>query len=281
MVAAFHPATLREALEIRTREGAVPFAGGTDLMVRLRRGAGALPSLERPAVFLDRCPELRGISRLSGDAGLEVGAMVTLAQLADAPDIPGPLREAIMQMGGPALRCVATMGGNICNASPAADTLPFLYAFEARLRVSAPGGERELPIDSFITGPGHTALQPDELLRSIVIPAWTPSACLWRKVGTRKANALTKVSIAAFAERRGAGIRCARIALGAVAPVVLRLKAVEALLESGSARGPGGAARVAHAVRAAVHPIDDQRSTAEYRREVAAGLVTSFVEGLA
>jgi CO/xanthine dehydrogenase FAD-binding subunit len=271
---------LREALEIRAREGAVPLAGGTDLMVRLRRGAGALPAFERPVVFLDRCPELRGVRLLPDGAGLEVGAMVTLAQLADAAEAPEALRQAIMQMGGPALRCVATMGGNICNASPAADTLPFLYAFEARLRLSAPGGERELPIDAFITGPGRTALGPDEILRSIIIPAWTPSASLWRKVGTRKANALTKVSIAAFAEAAGGRARRVRIALGAVAPVVLRLKAVEALLESGSAGGPDGAARVADAVRSAVHPIDDQRSTAEYRREVAAGLVISFVEGL-
>jgi CO/xanthine dehydrogenase FAD-binding subunit len=281
VVAAFHPATLREALEIRAREQAVPLAGGTDLMVRLRRGAGALPAFERPVVFLDRCPELRYILFLPGDAGLEVGAMVTLAQLADSADVPAPLREALLSMGGPALRSVATIGGNICNASPAADALPFLYAYEARLRLSAAGGERELAIDSFITGPGRTVLQPHEILRSIVIPAWTPSACLWRKVGTRKANALTKVSIAAFAERRGARIRRARIALGAVAPVVLRLKEVEALLEAGRAGGTRGAVRVADAVRAAVHPIDDQRSTAEYRREVAAGLVTSFVEGLA
>jgi xanthine dehydrogenase FAD-binding subunit len=93
VVAAFHPATLREALEIRAREQAVPLAGGTDLMVRLRRGAGALPAFERPVVFLDRCPELRYILSLPGDAGLEVGAMVTLAQLADSADVPAPLRE--------------------------------------------------------------------------------------------------------------------------------------------------------------------------------------------
>ena len=278
MVSAFHPATLAEALEIRAREGAVPFAGGTDLMVRLRRGAGALPSFERSVLFLDRCPELRGIRRLPG--GLEVGAMVTLAELADCPDVPASLREAVLQMGGPALRCVATIGGNICNASPAADTLPFLYAFEARLRLGAAGSERELAVDSFITGPGRMVLQPHEILHSVILPAWSPSACLWRKVGTRKANALTKVSIAAFAEQRGARIRRARIALGAVGPVVVRLKEVEALLEAGKAGGPDDAARIAEAVRAAVHPIDDQRSTAEYRREVAAGLVTTFVEGI-
>jgi CO/xanthine dehydrogenase FAD-binding subunit len=207
--------------------------------------------------------------------------MVTLAELADSPLVPGALREAVLQMGGPALRTVATVGGNICNASPAGDTLPFLYAWDARVTLAGTKGERTLSIADFITGPGRTALRQDEILRSLQIPAWSPSLSSWRKVGTRRANALTKVSLAAFADY-GPGLPGrARLVLGAVAPTVVRLTDVESLLEAAWEEGRDIHAlrpRATEAVMAAVHPIDDQRSTADYRRNVAAGLVLAFLE---
>jgi CO/xanthine dehydrogenase FAD-binding subunit len=291
VVEALHPATLEEALELRARLGAIPFAGGTDLMVKLRRGAGALPDFRRPVLFLDRCAELSRI--VLADGAFELGAMVTLREIAEGGLVHPALRQAVLEMGAPALRSVATLGGNICNASPAGDTLPFLYAFETRVRLVSRSGTRIVSIDQFITGPGRTLLGNDELLLSVLIPGWRPSAALWRKVGTRRANALTKVSIAAFADRAdgspGGGnapgapgtVARARIALGAVAPTVVRLREAEKLLEGAGpleiARRSG---RIRDAARAAVRPIGDQRSTAEYRREVAVNLVGSFVEQL-
>lgn len=277
MVAALRPPSFAEAVEVRAREQAIPFAGGTDLMVKLRRGAGALPAFSRPVLFLDRCVEIRGIEK--SEAGLELGAMLTLADLESSPVVDPVLRDAVRQMGGPALRTVATLGGNICNASPAADTLPYLYAQDARVKLVSPAGERVLPIADFITGPGTTCLRPDELLRSVYIPSSSWKQSLWRKVGTRKANALTKVSIAAFADQGKGKPPRARVALGAVAPTVIRLTSVEELLEAADSRdAPALREGVRGLVRAAVRPIDDQRSTAEYRREVASGLVLSFVE---
>lgn len=285
MVDTFRPSTLEEAVALRARQRVAPFAGGTDLMVKLRRGAGALPGFTEPVLFLDRCPELRSLG--VKDGALEIGSMVTLRTLAESSLVPPTLRDALLSMGGPGLRTVATLGGNICNASPAADTLPFLYAFDARVTLVSQAGERAIPIPDFITGPGKTRLRSDELLRSVLIPAWSPSRAMWRKVGTRKANALTKVSIAALADlsdARGphARILRARIALGAVGPTVVRLTSVEALLEGADLEG---AARLGESIRdatrAAVHPIDDQRSTVAYRQEVAAGLVESFVLHLA
>jgi CO/xanthine dehydrogenase FAD-binding subunit len=281
VVETFRPSTLSEAVSLRARHGAIPFAGGTDLMVRFRRGAGVLPGFTRPVLFLDRCPELRGL-RLGG-SGLEIGAMTTLREAAASPLIHPVVHGALLQMGGPALRTVATLGGNICNASPAGDTIPFLYAFDARLRLVSESGERVVAASDFFTGPGRTCLRPDELLRSILVPSWIPTRALWRKVGTRKANALTKVSMAAFADRGAAGalVTHVRIALGAVGPTVVRLSAVEGMLEGVAVSdlavlGP----RIRDAVREAVRPIDDQRSTADYRREVAAGLVGDFVGSL-
>jgi CO/xanthine dehydrogenase FAD-binding subunit len=280
VVETFRPSSLAEALSLRARHGAIPFAGGTDLMVRFRGGAGVLPDFTRPVLFLDRCPELRGLGVRGG--GLEIGAMTTLREAAESPLVHPVARGALMQMGGPALRTVATIGGNVCNASPAGDTIPFLYVFDAQLRLASESGERVVAAADFFTGPGRTCMRPDELLRSLFIPGWMPSRSLWRKVGTRKANALTKVSIAAFASLAGAGtLSHVRIALGAVGPTVVRLTAVEAMLEGAAAGDLAGLVpRIRDAVRGAVHPIDDQRSTAEYRREVAAGLVGQFVESL-
>jgi CO/xanthine dehydrogenase FAD-binding subunit len=277
VVEALHPSRLAEAVALRAAHGAIPFAGGTDLMVKLRRGAGALPAFERPVLFLDRCEELRQIG--TGSGMVEIGAMLTLHALTESSLVHPCLREAILQMGGPALRTVATIGGNICNASPAGDTLPFLYAFDAVLSLVSPAGERHVGIAEFITGPGKISIRKDELLRCIRIPAWNPAHFFWRKVGTRRANALTKISIAAFADRDSGTIHRARISLGAVAPTVIRLTQLEAMLENGDARsGAGLNGTVDRIVRSSVHPIDDQRSTSEYRQRVAVGLVARFVD---
>jgi len=277
VVETFRPATLAEALEIRARCGAVPFAGGTDLMVKHRGPAGSQPKMARPVLFLDRCTELAALADRGGT--LEIGAMVTLAELAASALVHPVLREIVLQMAAPGLRNAATLGGNVCNASPAGDTLPFLYAFEAKARLVSRAGARVVAIEDLILSPGATRVRDDELLAAILVPAWQPDAAFYRKVGTRKANALAKVSIAGFADISEGRIVRARIALGAVAPTVMRLRGLEAALE-GARRGD--AARLAEAARSAageaVRPIDDQRSTAAYRRRVAAGLAGLFVE---
>jgi CO/xanthine dehydrogenase FAD-binding subunit len=273
VVETLHPSSLQEALALRARTGAIPLAGGTDLMVRFRRGAGALPGFTAPVLLLDRCAELTRIDITP--SGITVGSMVTLARLADFPPVHPALRDALLSMGGPALRTVATLGGNICNASPAADTLPFLYAFDATVTLGSSRGERVLPIHELITGPGRTALRPDELLLSVFVPGWQPSCALWRKVGTRKANALTKVSIAAFAECTNGRVGRAAIALGAVAPTVVRVRDVESALIGAASRH-----EVSLVEPLPVRPIDDQRSTALYRQTVASNLVASFLDSI-
>jgi xanthine dehydrogenase FAD-binding subunit len=276
MVETFRPTGLKEALEIRSRCSAIPFAGGTDLMVKRRRGAGALPDFERPVLFLDKVKELKGFVQTEG--GVEIGAAVALSVLAENPLVARILRSIVLEIGAPALRNVATIGGNVCNASPAGDTLPFLYACEARLRIASLESERVVGIADFITGPGRIDIGPGEILRSILIPARVPETCHWRKVGTRKANALTKVSIAALAEVRGGRVNSARIALGAVAPTVVRLTEVEGMLKGTSAADlPRLSPEIRRLSAEAVRPIDDQRSTAAYRSLVAVNLVESFV----
>jgi xanthine dehydrogenase FAD-binding subunit len=276
MIDTFRPASLEETLEVRAAHHAVPFAGGTDLMVKLRRGAGVLPDFDRPVLFLDRCTELAALR--DNGAALEIGAMVTLARLAADPLVPRPLAEVARSMAGPGIRSVATVGGNVCNASPAADLLPFLCAHNARARLISRSSRRTLPVEELVTGPGTTEVEAEELLAALIVPSWSPAVSFWRKAGTRRANALTKVSLFACADTDGTVVRRARLALGAVAPTVLRLREVERMLEGVPVADLAGVApRAVDACAAAVRPIDDQRSTAAYRRAVACALVEHFI----
>jgi CO/xanthine dehydrogenase FAD-binding subunit len=274
MIETWRPQTLAEALEIRRRRRAIPCAGGTDLMVRHRRGAGLLPAFPADVLLLDGVRELRRIE--AGAEGLRIGAGCTLADLLASPLTPEVLRRAVREMAAPAIRNRATLAGNVCNASPAGDTLPPLYVLEARVRLAGARGEREVPIERFITGPGRTVLAEDELLLEVIIPPCDCERVYYRKAGARRANALAKVSAAALAALEGGRLWRVRIALGAVAPVVVRSRPIEQSLEGRPAAelDPQEAAR---AYEPLLRPIDDQRSTAAYRRRVALNMIGEFL----
>ncbi|MCK5735064.1 MAG: FAD binding domain-containing protein, partial [Spirochaetaceae bacterium] len=211
----YRPENLKEALEFRAETAAKPFAGGTDLMVRYRGKNGIPPTVPGPVLFIDGIPELRGIHLSEGS--LEIGAALPLAVVAEDPGertafaesagetdgsvvvealaaIPEVLRAAAADLGAPALRQRATMAGNVANASPAGDTLAVLYALEAEVVLVSVNGKRVLAVSEFVTGPGRTLLAENELITAIRIPSPLPDWGYWRKVGTRRANALTKVS---------------------------------------------------------------------------------------
>jgi xanthine dehydrogenase FAD-binding subunit len=277
MVSAYRPASLAEALRIRAESGAVPLAGGTDGMARRRRHSGLAPRFERPVLFVAHLPELHGI--FVENATLTIGAAVTLSELLADERVPGVLREAIAQMASPAIRNVATLGGNVCNASPAGDTLPALYCLDARLVLAGRWGERRVPIERFILGPGKTDLAGDELLRVVELPAARFDVAYYRKVGTRKANALAKLSFLGLAALQNGTVRDVRIAFGAVAPMVVRSTELEgALLGRTAADWPAVRSQWVEGYARLITPIDDQRSTADYRKSVALSLLTDFVE---
>jgi CO/xanthine dehydrogenase FAD-binding subunit len=258
------PGTLEAALGIlRDDDSVTPLAGGTDLYVALN--AGTLPA----RVFLDvwGLRELRGIRRRRG-GGLVIGAGVTFAEIAASALVRARLPvliEAARQIGGVQIQNRATLGGNVVNASPAADAVPILLAVEATLvLVSAGSGERRVAATEFFTGYRRTQLRAGELLLAVEIPP-VPGPAWFRKVGTRLANAISKV---VFAGVRGS---VPRLALGSVAPTTVRLPRTEtALAASGSIDD------AAAVLRSEIAPIDDLRSTAHYRREVAAALLAQF-----
>lgn len=271
------PATFDEALEVKARHpDAVPFAGGTDLLP-LWSSSGCRP--ER-IVLLSRCTDSKGIVVKKG--GLFIGAGTTHSEIerqrAVNDHFPA-LAEAARSIGAPAIRNMGTLGGNVANASPAADLPPALIACggEAVL-ASAARGERSMAMEDFFRSYQTTALEPDELLLGIrlsVPPSGTHT--FFRKVGTRKAQACAKLSVALSARIDARRITSIRIAAGSVAPTPLRLTDVESRIEGQELNKE--LVRAAHTLAAAaVTPIDDVRSTAHYRRFVLATILADCVD---
>jgi xanthine dehydrogenase small subunit len=256
------PRSLREALTIlRDEESPMPIAGCTDVYVSLN-----FATLKQTRFMnLWGLKELRGVGR-RGDR-LRIGALTTYTELIQSPLVNRTvpmLVAAAREIGGRQIQHRGTIGGNVANASPAGDTLPVLAVADAMVELVSASGTREVPFTSFYTGYRKTVARPDELIAAIYIPPL--SGKQWfRKVGTRAAQAISKVIVA------GIGGKAPRLAVGSVAPTVVRLARTEAALAAGHS--------VADAQRemlAEIAPIDDLRSTAEYRRRVAANLVAQF-----
>ncbi|ADK80518.1 FAD binding domain-containing protein [Sediminispirochaeta smaragdinae] len=277
MVTGYKPQTLREALELRKNSGVLPFAGGTDLMVRYKSWAGTLPSFPKSVLFLGHLKELQNIELSSGK--IIYGAGATLTEIMEYPGTPALLAEAIRGIAAPALRNVGTMAGNLCNASPAGDSICALYALGASVVCKSLSGERQIPVIDFVTGPGRTALADDEIVSAIIVPALDWTVTFYRKVGTRKANALSKLSFCGLAKIKGGRIDDVRIAVGAVGPTVVRSLELERLLAgAGSGELEELRERLLQSYGAMIVPIDDQRSTAAYRKRVALNLLELFID---
>jgi xanthine dehydrogenase FAD-binding subunit len=277
MVEGFFPGTVPLAVELRSRYGAIPFAGGTDLMVRFRSWSGLPPSIAKPVIFLSAVPKLVEMTR--SETRLSIGAGVTLSALLEEDSVPAVLKAAMARMASPGVRSRATIGGNLCNASPAADTVPPLVVLDALAVIAGKSGERTVPVASFATGPGKTILSDDEILVRIEIPLPPEGTEFsYRKVGTRRANALSKLSAVALWRIEGGRLADFRIAFGAVAPVVVRLPETEALLSGLGAREIGKILpEIIEAYERVIRPIDDQRSSAEYRKAVALNILESIL----
>ncbi|SDB11635.1 xanthine dehydrogenase FAD-binding subunit [Desulfonatronum thiosulfatophilum] len=251
--------------------GAALMAGGTDLLVRLRNGLGRFDT----AICLERLPELQTIHVERGM--LCIGACVTHRACLDSPLVRehAPiLVRALAHLGGPQIRNMATLGGNICTASPAGDGLTPLYVLGAEVVLRSRDTERRLPIADFIHGPGRIALRAAEILTEICVPlAEGFQVQHFEKVGRRNALAIAVVSLAALVRTGPRGIvQEARLALGSVGPTVVRpIEAEKALV--GRKLSPSALTQAARLIREAVSPIDDIRATADYRRQVAGNLL--------
>ena len=267
------PTSLREAIELGARFGGDGrfLAGGTDLMVQIHRGRVD----PRHVISLQRVP---GLEAIAGDGTISIGARVTHRRLERAPDFQGALRgliEGARVVGGHQVRNVATVGGNIVNASPAADVVVVLLAFDARRTCLGPAGERTPALDGFATAPGVTGLGPGELLTRASFPRLAPrSATAFLKTGRRRAMEISIACVAARLTLDADLERCqdVRVALGAVGPTAMRARAAEQYLE-GRALTDAAMLEAGQIAAAECRPIGDVRASARYRALLVATLV--------
>jgi len=272
------PTTLEEVVHLLagTDRRANILAGGTDVIVQVREGRRDLDLL----VDVKRIPELTELT-FDAQQGLIIGAAVPCCVVCEHEGVavayPG-LIDAASLVGGTAIQSRASVGGNLCNASPAADTVPALIAHSAVCHVAGPDGRRSLPVEEFCTAPGRTVLQPGELLVSLEVPAPAKgSGACYERFIPRNEMDIAVVGVGAMVTLDGTGTKfvSGRLGLGAVAPTPLLVDGIEALL-SGAEVSEETIDRVAETAREAARPISDMRGTAQQRRHLV-GVLTRRV----
>jgi CO/xanthine dehydrogenase FAD-binding subunit len=265
------PRTLSQALQLLAAgDGLRPLAGGTDVMVQITGELGPAPDRVLDIWHLD---ELRGISAENG--WLTIGALSTYTEIRNSQlvrDAVPALAECAATIGAAQIQNRGTIGGNVVNASPAGDTLPVLLAADAQIVLASSAGERTVDAADFWPSYRVTARRPDELVTAVRIPLVAGRNVRFRKVGTRRAQAISKV-VMALAWREDGGVwRDVRVAIGSVAPTPIRARETERVLE-GAAPRETTADHAASTIANEIHPIDDVRSTADYRRVVTARIL--------
>lgn len=279
MVRTYRPQSFQEALEIKKGTPVITIAGGTDLMVKRKKWAGLSPYFEAPAMFIAHLGEIKGV-RLDG-GNIRIGAACSFTLLLQNEAVPQILKTAVSRIAAPAVRNMGTIGGNICNASPAGDTLPGLYSLDASVVLKSIDQERTLKIGEFITSPGETVLGEDELLKEIVIPEKPFNVNFYRKVGMGMTNSISKVTFTGIAEILSGMVKDIRISFGAVAPTVVRSRANEESLIGHSGKEiEKMIPEINDMYSDLINPIDDQRSSAVYRRAVSLRLLGHFLRAL-
>jgi carbon-monoxide dehydrogenase medium subunit len=268
----FEPATLDEAIALLRSSNAQVLAGGTDLLVELKEQLRRADSV----INIKKIPGLAGFS-YDAKAGLRIGALVTARELEISPIVMEKFRsleQSLRELGSIQVRHRATIIGNVCRASPSADTIPPLIADGASIRIRGAKGERELPLEDFFTGPGKTVLRPGDVVTEIIVPPPPPGTRkIYIKHGRRKAMELATVGVAVTHVPGGE----TRIVLGAVAPTPIRARRAEEVLR-GKALSAQLIAQAAEAAVAESHPISNVRASAEYRREMVGVLTHRALE---
>lgn len=276
-VKCFMPQTLEEALEIRKNYHAVILAGGSDLMVSKSMGAGITPAFDSPVMIITGVKELKGI-RKNDDGSVEIGALTTSAEIS-ASDLVHPLlKDAASRMGAIALRNSATIGGNIGNASPKGDMPQPLILLDAKVVLKSQDAERILPVDEFILGSKKTALADDEIITKVILPPQNFTHIFFRKIGMRRANAISKLTLSAAATVQDGVVMDFRASSGAAGPKVARSrKAEEILIGKKLSELPQVKEEFLDAWNGVISP----HAMPEYRRNSTRRMLAYFIDALA
>lgn len=279
MVTGYYPTTLQEATQIlELHPDALLISGGTDVMV-VKKSA-------ENEVFLNRIEEIKQVEQTENT--LRIGAGMTYRELIESDLVPEVLKEAIRGIASPAIRNLGTMAGNICNASPAGDTLPVLYALDAQIiLVHSQSGKmhfRKIAIEDFIKGIRKIDLNPGEMVYAIEIEAASYSnlkVTHYQKVGARQSEAISKLSFVGLGKLKEGKVADVRIAFGSVGVTSIRKRDLEKCLIGKSMNEvKEEKAAIVEVYSTYIHPIDDQRSTAVYRKKVCLNLLGAFIEAL-
>lgn len=270
------PKTLDEAVHLLAEEGGSLLAGGTDFY----------PSLgDRPVagkvIDISRVREMKGVTIAANE--IRIGGLTTWSEVvaSSLPRCYDALRSAAREIGGIQIQNRGTVAGNLCNASPAADSVPPLLALDAEVELLSKTGSRRLPLAEFIVGNRKTLRRPDEVLTAVIVPRrLDDAASVFLKLGARRYLVISIVMVAAVIKAEGGRVEEARVAVGACSARAQRLTAVEQALHGAPAK-PGIGAMVRAEHLAALSPIDDARATASYRRDAALTLVARALDACA
>lgn len=270
------PTSLNEAINLLNERPFRIIAGGTDLMVQRRAWSQTPPEFNEDVLYIFNLEELKYIKE--EDSYIVIGSTTPVEDLLYSDLTPNLLKEAIGIMASPALRYMATIAGNIGNASPAGDTLPILYALDAVIVLQSVEGVRELPINEVITGPRKHVIKQNEIIKEIKIPISVFTDSVFEKVGGRKADAISKVSFTGAINIKDNKVLDFRIAFGAVSATILRRKELEEkYIGLTKEELIGKVDEIVNDYAPFIRPIDDQRSNKEYRKTVALNLLRNFV----
>jgi CO/xanthine dehydrogenase FAD-binding subunit len=279
MVNGIRPENLQEALDALSTRAYTVMAGGTDLMVQRARGFALAPEFNKPLLFIEHLPELKKIY-IENDE-IHIGACAILTDIMLSEIVPAVFKEMIGQMASPPTRNMASLAGNIVNASPAGDTLPYLYAVNAKIALQNAKGARTVNMDEFIVGLKKTCLQEDELVTDIIIPNKVYERNYYRKLGQRKGMSLTKASILGMADIEDAKVNDIRIALGSVSAQIVHSADIEETLKNRSVNDLiNDMSKILADYDQLIKPISDARSTATYRKAVSLRMIKDFIQSL-
>jgi len=254
-------------------------AGGTDLMIQKRNSADLPPLFNSNCLYVFNLEELKYV--IKEEKQIRIGSMTSLEVLLHHPDVPQLLKDVIIEMASPGIRSVATLAGNIANASPAGDSLVALYLMDAIVVLSSMNQNRYLPIEKVILEQRKKCIQNNEIIKEIVIPVNEFTKATWVKVGGRRADAISKVSFCGAVTIQKGMVTEFRIALGAVYMTVIRNRQIEKLYKNMSVETvKNDASNILSHYQELIKPIDDQRSNKDYRNKVALNLIEDFIKNI-
>ena len=277
MVEKFIPSSKCGALDILSKHDCYILAGGSDLMVMKKNTAGLAPKFDKDVLYLSHVDELKGI--YEDEAGVHIKSMTTLDDVLMNKLTPTLLKKAVSQVASSNIRHFATLVGNLANASPAGDTIVVDILLDAKVKLESVKGERIVNAEDFILGVRKIDRHPDELVTELIFPNIEYDGDMWWKVGSRKADSISKVMVAGYYEKTGKIISKFALSFGSVSSKAIRSHEIEKEIIGMEAYELSFRKKeIIDKYSKVISPIDDQRSNKEYRQKVAMNIVSEFID---